>query len=282
MKILITGGKGMLGRTLVEKLSAHELLPVDIGDMDVTDACRVDDVISRFKPERVIHCAAMTDVDLAETQSDLAMRVNAIGSANVASACFRHGAKIIAFSTDYVFSGTLDRPYHEWDETAPATRYGFSKAAGEQAIRQLCPDHLILRISWLYGPGGPSFLHSMVRLGKGKGPPLPVVDDQYGCPTSAFAVADVVNLLLDKPIAGTLHTVCEGEATWYQFAQEIFRLWGMDRAIIPCSTEDFPRSAPRPKNSRLRNYSLQLHNLAVMPHWREALDEFHKSFFAKC
>jgi dTDP-4-dehydrorhamnose reductase len=274
MRILITGGKGMLGRTLCRVLAQHELRVADLPETDITSPAAIDQTINEFKPHTVIHAAAATAVDACETNSDLAFKVNAMGSANVATACNRHQARLIAFSTDYVFDGSLGRPYHEWDPPHPTTVYGASKLAGEEAIRHLCPDHLIIRIAWLYGPGGPSFLHTMLKLGALEGGPLKVVHDQIGNPTSTDAVADLVNRLLETPLTGILHGSCEGDCSWFEFASDIFILRPGHRTLVPCSTSEYPRPAPRPANSRLEKRVLRLLGFPPMPHWREALERF--------
>lgn len=278
MRVLVTGAKGMLGRHVAKECVGHELKLVDLDDFDLADAGQVDAAVRAFRPEATIHCAAMTAVDRAETEADLAFRANAVGSANIAAACNRHGSRLIAISTDYVFSGDLDRPYHEWDAVGPRTVYGFSKLAAEEAIRTLCPDHLICRIAWLYGAGGPSFVHAMLKLGSEGGPPLKVVRDQIGNPTSAPAVARRLNMLLDIPLSGTAHMSCEGEGSWCDFAGEIFSLWGLKRDIAPCSTDEFPRPAPRPANSRLEKRVFRLSGLPGMPDWREALGTFRSLY----
>ena len=274
MKLLITGAKGMLGRTLLQHLESYEVIAVDIDDFEITDKTAVDEAFKQFCPEVVIHCAAMTAVDACESESEKAHQVNAVGTANIALACARHNARLLAISTDYVFSGELDRPYHEDDETNPKSVYGASKLAGEEAIRKHCPNHLIIRIAWLYGERGPSFLHTMLRLGREGGAPLKVVDDQIGNPTSTDAVAGHIKLLLEKPVTGTLHLTCEGETSWYGFTKEIFKLAGITREVIPCITADFPRPAPCPANSRLEKRGLRLHNLPPMPEWSVALTNF--------
>ena len=276
MKIVITGGKGMLGRTLQKQFQKHDLVIADIPEWDITDAKRFYEQLAAQHADVVIHCASMTAVDRCETEQDLAYRLNAVGSLNVAVACHRCNVRLIAISTDYVFDGTLDRPYHEFDATGRAkTVYGASKFAGEEFIRIHCPNHLICRISWLYGPGGPSFVHAMLDLADGTRPVLKVVDDQHGNPTSTFAVARHLEMFLEHPeLCGTFHMTCEGEATWAEFAREIFRLTGKNQAIAPCSTSEFPRPAPRPLNSRLEKRMLRLCNLPPMPEWHEALREF--------
>ncbi len=281
MKLLITGGKGMLGRTLQREFRDHELVIADLPEADITDPAGFDAFLAQAAPDAVIHCAAMTAVDKCETEIDLAYKLNAFGSANVAAACRRHGVRLIAISTDYVFEGSSDRPYCEFDAADGGnTVYGKSKFAGEEAVRRHCPDHVICRISWLYGPGGPSFVHSMMKLADGTRPELKVVADQHGNPTSTLAVARQLRNILDRrELVGTFHMTCEGEATWAEFAAEIFRLAGKEQKIVPCTTEEFPRPAPRPKNSRLEKMMLRLAGLPPMPDWREALAEFMRLEF---
>lgn len=274
MRILVTGGRGMLGRTLARCLADHELTLVDVDDFDLTDAKATVDGVAAARPEVIIHGAAFTAVDKCESEVEAAFAVNQNGSAHVAIAAHRLGARLIAISTDYVFSGDADQPYVETDPTEPRTVYGQSKLAGERAIRAHCPDHTILRIAWLYGQGGPSFVHTMARLGAQEGAPLTVVDDQHGNPTSCDAVAQKIRSLLDVPTAGTFHLTCEGETTWYGFTRTLFDRSGLTRRVEPCPTEAFPRPAPRPKSSRLDNRGLRALGLSPMPHWQDALDAF--------
>ena len=245
----------MLGRTICEELADFEIVATDLPEADITDEGGIDAVLERHRPDAVVHCAAMTAVDRC---------------------CDRQGVRLIAISTDYVFDGGSDRPYTEFDvATGGRTVYGKSKFAGEEQVRALCPDHVICRISWLYGKDGPSFVHAMLKLADGSRPVLKVVADQHGNPTSAYAVARELRAILLRPkLRGTFHVTCEGEATWAEFAEEIFRLAGRKQEIEPCTTEEFPRPAPRPKNSRLDKMGLRLANLPQMPQWREALAEF--------
>ena len=281
MKILITGGKGMLGRTLQKVLAEHELVIADLPEADITDPSGFDRFLAAARPDAVIHCAAMTAVDKCESEVGLAYRLNAFGSANVAGACHRHGVRLIAISTDYVFRGDADRPYCEFDRADGGnTVYGQSKFAGEEAIRTLCPDLVICRVSWLYGAGGPSFVHAMMNLADGTRPVLKVVNDQHGNPTSTAAVAGRLKDILAVPeLIGTFHLTCEGEATWFELAREIFRLAGKDQKVEPCSTDEFPRPAPRPKNSRLEKRMLRLAGLPPMIDWHEALADFMREEF---
>ncbi|MBE6356574.1 MAG: dTDP-4-dehydrorhamnose reductase [Lentisphaerae bacterium] len=281
MKILVTGGKGMLGRTLCRSWQDWEVVPADLPEADITDKVKFHDLVASVCPDAVIHCAAMTAVDKCECAVEQAYLLNETGSANVASACAANRVRLIAISTDYVFDGRAEHPYDEFDQpNGGDTVYGKSKFAGEEAVRRAVVDHVICRISWLYGPGGPSFVHTMLQLADGSRPELKVVADQIGNPTSTLAVAAKLREIVLRPeVRGTLHLTCEGEASWAEFAAEIFRLAGRNQRIVPCSTEEFPRPAPRPKNSRLTKLRLKELGFAPMPHWQDALAEFMKEEF---
>ena len=283
MKILITGGKGMLGRTLQRELAEHEIVVADLPDWDITDDADFTAKVSEARPDVVIHCAAMTKVDDCEAKRDLAFKLNEEGTRNVALACRVSGARLIAISTDYVFSGEPPREPWAWSETdipRPRTVYGASKFAGEQMIQMILPEAVILRIAWLYGSGGPSFVHTMAKLGAQEGAPLKVVNDQRGNPTSTKTVADVIRFLLAKPeVSGIVHGTCEDQCTWYDLTVELFRLLGLTREVVPCTTEEFPRPAPRPHNSALKKSVLNLLGYRT-PKWQDALADFVKAEFA--
>ena len=280
MKILITGGKGMLGRTLCAELREHQVLVADLPEINITDAAGIDAICRACKPDVLIHCAAMTAVDRCENCPDMAWKINTIGSANVASACHRNGIRLIAISTDYVFSGDSERPYTEFDTpTGGINIYGQSKWAGEQAIRTHCPNHVIARISWLYGPGGPSFVHTMLKLADGSRDVLKVVNDQHVNPTSTFAVVRALRKIIVRPeLVGTFHLTCEGEATWYDFACKIFALAGVAQKVVPCFSDEYVTPAHRPANSRLEKKMLVLCGLPPMPHWEDELRDFLTDF----
>lgn len=276
MRILVTGSQGLLGRTLVPRLASagHEVVPTARADLDLVRAADVAARLAAVRPQVVIHAAGMTAVDRAEAQPELAWAGNAAATANVARAAHLAGARLIALSTDYVFAGDLDRPYHEWDRPDPRTVYGRSKLAAEQAAAAHCPDHTIVRTAWLYGSGGPSFVHTMLRLGAEDGPPLRVVDDQAGCPTSAAALAGLLARLVDDPLPGIVHGVCAGSTTWFGLARAVLARRGSRRGVQACTTAEFPRPAPRPRNSRLDGLALRLAGLPAMPGWEDALAEF--------
>ena len=282
MKVLITGGKGMLGRTLQRELAEHEIVVADLPEWDITDDGGFVAKVAEAKPDLIIHCAAMTKVDDCETNRELAFRLNETGSRNVALAAKVAGARLMAISTDYVFSGEPPREPWAWSEMdipRPRTVYGASKFAGEQMIQMILPEAVIIRIAWLYGAGGPSFVHTMAKLGAQGGAPLKVVNDQRGNPTSTKTVADVIRFLMTKPdVSGIVHGTCEDQCTWYDLTVELFRLLGLKREVIPCTTEEFPRPAPRPHNSALKKSVLNLLGYRT-PNWKAALADFVKAEF---
>ena len=279
MKILITGGKGMLGRTLQRALGGeHEIVVADLPEWDITDDAAFTSKTLAAKPDVIVHCAAMTKVDDCESKRELAFKLNEEGTRNVALAAKACGARLIAISTDYVFSGEPPREPWAWGEMdipRPQTVYGASKFAGEQMVQMLHPDNsVILRIAWLYGAGGPSFVHTMAKLGAQDGAPLKVVNDQRGNPTSTKVVADVIKFLLAHPeVSGIVHGTCEEQCTWYDLTVELFRLLGLKRAVVPCTTEEFPRPAPRPHNSALKKSVLNVLGYRT-PTWKVALADF--------
>ena len=282
MKILITGGKGMLGRTLQRELKGDEIVVADLPEWDITDDAGFVAKVGEVKPDLIIHCAAMTKVDDCEQKRDLAFKLNEEGSRNVALAAKVCGSRLFAISTDYVFSGEPPKEPWAWSEMdipRPRTVYGASKFAGEQMIQMILPEAVIIRIAWLYGSGGPSFVHTMVKLGAQEGAPLKVVNDQRGNPTSTKAVADVIRFLMTKPdVSGIVHGTCEDQCTWYDLTVELFRLLGLKREVVPCTTEEFPRPAPRPRNSARKKSVLNLLGYRT-PNWKDALAEFVKSEF---
>ncbi|HIW00200.1 MAG TPA: dTDP-4-dehydrorhamnose reductase [Candidatus Desulfovibrio intestinipullorum] len=286
MRILISGGRGMLARTLAARLGTHAdhvLAAPGREELDITDPLSVGRVFADFQPDVVLHCAAYTKVDQCESEPELASQVNVAGSAHVAAACQQAGARLIAFSTDYVFDGHSG-PYSEFSRpTGGLNVYGQTKWAGECAIRLNCPNHLIARVSWLYGPGGPSFVHTMMRLNREGRPLVRVVNDQKGNPTSTLSVACAIEELLDHPeITGTIHLTCEGEATWYDLAKAVFALTGREQKVEPCTSAEYPLPAARPANSCLLKERLKLCHLRPMPHWQTALKDFLASEFPDC
>lgn len=256
MRALIFGGTGMLGSAVAHEARQRRCaaLALSHGQADVADRERLLYWAKAFRPEVVINCAAFTQVDDCETQEERALAVNGEAVANVAHAARAAGAPLLHVSTDYVFSGDAREPYREDAPTGPRSAYGRSKLRGEE--HALSYDRsLVVRTSWLFGPGGVSFVATIVRLLEEGKLPLRVVDDQTGCPTYtrflARALLDLAPLAASGELAGVLHYRNREPVTWYRFAREIARLWNRTQDVVPVGTEEFPRPAPRPAYSAL-------------------------------
>ncbi|MGA7578692.1 MAG: dTDP-4-dehydrorhamnose reductase [Desulfobaccales bacterium] len=282
MKLLIAGAAGQLGQALLREAAARnwEAVGVDLEHMDITDPQAIRQQLARHRPEVVVNAAAATRVDDLEQDADLALMVNGLGPRNLAVACRQLGCKLIHLSTDYVFDGTLDRPYLEWDATGPLSVYGLSKLLGEELVRQQAPDHFIVRTAWLYGLPGPNFVTAILAKGRilPPGEELKVVNDQRGSPTSTLALAPQLLALAPTEAFGTYHATCRGETTWYEFARLILETAGLRAAVAPCSTAEYPRPARRPANSVLANRLLAVQGLDLMPPWQDAFREFWEIF----
>jgi dTDP-4-dehydrorhamnose reductase len=253
VRLLILGGTGMLGHSLVAAARArgHAALALSREQADVEDADRLRYWAETFRPEAVINCAASTKVDLAEGDGrDKAFAVNGTAVRNVAAAAEAVGARLLHVSTDYVFDGTAREPYREDAPVNPLSVYGQSKLAGEKEA--LAYDRaLVVRTSWLFGPGGPNFVATMVRLIKEGKLPLKVVHDQEGCPTYTPYLAGALLDLVPLRLTGVVHYRNRERASWCDFAEAIARLWSGTAEVVPVTTKDFPRPAPRPAYSVL-------------------------------
>lgn len=272
MKILVTGAKGQLGKEIIRQGYEHELILTGHDTLDITQGSVVQALFREVRPEAVIHCAAYTNVDGAESDPDGAFRVNVIGSQNMAAACLETGARLVYVSTDYVFDGTADKPYREFDSVNPQSVYGITKWQGEEIVRQILGRHYILRTAWLYGDGN-NFVRTMLRLADEQ-PFLKVVNDQVGSPTSTEDLTRAIFRLLQSDAYGTYHATCQGQCSWYDFAKEIFRQAGKKIDVYPVSTAEFPRPAKRPARSVLDNYMLRMTVGDPMRTWQEALKEY--------
>jgi len=278
MKLLITGCKGQLGTELVRLATSYEIIAVSHLELDITDASIVDSFIAKARPEVVINAAAYTAVDRAESDRDLAFSVNCVGPANLARTCSQLNIPLVHISTDYVFDGGKKGAYSEDDPIAPLGVYGQSKAAGEQAVREACPEHLILRTSWVFSAHGTNFVKTMLRLGLER-ETVRVVADQFGKPTAA---AELAHLILEMlPAAdgrwGTYHLAQPDVTTWHGFAEAIFdeaKHQGMRLKVRQCDaieTSEYPTPAERPANSELDCTKLEsTFGVQIRP-WRESL-----------
>lgn len=269
--ILVVGNKGMLGQDLMA-LYGDAARGVDIDEIDITDLTSVQRVLLTLKPKVVINAAAYTDVDGCQSNPELAMQVNSEGVGYLAMISKEIGAKLVQVSTDYIFDGKKGAPYLEDDLAGPLSVYGESKLGGEMNT-WFNPNHLIVRTQWLYGHGGKNFVETMLKLAAEK-KELTVVDDQIGSPTWTRDLALAIKALLDKGCQGTYHAANSGFVSWNGFAKEIFRLAGLDVAVLPMTTEQLGRPAPRPLYSTLDCGKLQQETGFVPQPWQDALERY--------
>jgi dTDP-4-dehydrorhamnose reductase len=251
----------MLGQGIVEA-AGREVVALTRADLDVTDA---DAAREALAGATVINCAAYTDVDGAENNPEDAHAVNEEGARAVAHAAER----VIYVSTDYVFDGTKGSPYVESDPTGPLQRYGHSKLAGERATAAANPNHLIVRSSWLFGPGGKNFVETILALGA-QNNELLVVNDQVGCPTFSGHLAEALVDLARSDRRGILHAAATGSCSWFDFAREIFNRAGVDCLVKPCNSDEFPRPARRPSYSVLGSER----SAPTLPAWQDGLEAY--------
>ena len=272
MRWIVTGANGMLGQDLV-RLLQDEGEPVRAygrADLDITDHSAVTAAI--VDVDVVVNCAAYTAVDDAESDEPAAFRINATGPSYIAEAAATAGARIIQISTDYVFAGdrTADGPVAEGAPIAPRSTYGRTKAAGEWAVRAANPNHFIVRTAWLYGASGGCFPKTIARVASQR-ETLDVVEDQVGQPTWTVDVADLIVRLVRADVpAGTYHATSQGEASWFEFAQEIVTSAGFSASKVrPTTSEAFVRPAPRPAYSALGHQKLVDAGVQPIGPWRE-------------
>lgn len=272
MRTLVTGAAGMLGQDLADVLRAagHELTLTDRPELDITSpsAC-LEAVVGH---DLLVNVAAWTAVDDAETHEAQAFAINATGAANLARACAAHGLRMVHISTDYVFDGEATTPYAEDAPVSPRSAYGRTKAAGEWAVRALCPDTLLVRTAWLYGEHGPNFLRTMARLST-QHETLSVVDDQRGQPTWTRDLAEGIERLVAAGApAGTYHGTSSGEATKYDQCRELFSLLGLDpERVRPTTSDAYPLPAARPAYSVLGHDAWAAAGVEPLPDWRDAM-----------
>jgi dTDP-4-dehydrorhamnose reductase len=276
MKLLITGARGMLGHDVhrVAERAGHELILVDLPELDITDERAVVALYERERPEATVNCAAWTDVDGAERHREAAYAVNAEGAGNLARAAAQIGTPLLHISTDYVFDGVapLDvdgrpRPYLESDPTGPRSVYGESKLAGERQVLTASSVHAVVRTAWLYGLDGPNFVATMLRLA-GEREAVQVVDDQIGSPTWSGHLAPAIVGLLERGVSGLVHLTGAGSVSWMGFAKEIFRQAEVDCRVESATTSEMARPAPRPAWSAMES---EREDVLPMPDWRDGL-----------
>jgi dTDP-4-dehydrorhamnose reductase len=272
MRLLVTGAAGMLGRDVVEAArgAGHEVTALGHADLDVADPEAVRAAVGSARPDAVVNCAAFTDVDGAEASYDDALAINGAGAGHVAAATADSGAAIVHVSTDYVFDGTKSAPYVESDRPAPASAYGRSKLAGEEAVAEANPRHAIVRSSWLFGVGGANFVATMLRVGAERDE-VTVVTDQVGCPTFTGHLGPTLVSLAERETTGLMHLAGSGWCSWHDFAVEIFREAGVDCQVQPATSDQLDRPAPRPAYSVLLS---ERSDAPRLPSWRDGLAEY--------
>lgn len=282
LRIAITGREGQVARamTALGPSMGAEILAVGRPELDLADPGSVHPALAAVRPEAIVSAAAYTAVDKAETESDLAFAINGVGAGAVAEAANVLNVPVLHLSTDYVFDGAKAEPYVETDPTGPTSVYGASKLDGERRVAAATANHAIFRTAWVYSPHNSNFLKTMLRLGE-KRETLSVVADQRGCPTSAEDIARALILAARRMVEdgdarhrGIFHLTGSGEASWAEFAGEIFqqaeRYGRRPVAVIPISSDEYPSPVKRPANSRLSGEKLKrIHGIAL-PDWRKS------------
>ena len=276
-KLIVTGANGQLGRAVNQQYARsteYELINTDVGELDITDVDQVMAFAREVRPYAIINCAAYTAVEACENEEDLAFRINAVGARNLSIAATETGAKLVHISTDYVFDGNGTRPYRETDPTGPQGAYGRTKLAGENFVREFGGRHFIIRTAWLYGDGK-NFVKTMLRLAESHDK-VRVVRDQVGSPTSAAELAKAIAYLLPTENYGLFHGTCEGDCSWAQFAEEIFRMAGKSTAVEGITSEEYGAAVKRPAYSILENYMFKMTTDHMFADWHDALAVYLK------
>lgn len=275
IEVLVTGGKGQLASCIskaVDGLAGYNFNYVDLEDLDITDKSAVDKFFDQNEPTWCINCAAYTAVDKAESDIELAEKVNVDGAKYLAQASKTHNSKFIQISTDFVFNGSKGSIYAETDETNPLNVYGRTKLKGEHAVASEVDEHFIIRTSWLYSEYGHNFLKTMLRLGAERDS-LNIVADQIGTPTYAGDLAGaIIKIIVSGSNAyGTYHYSNEGVASWYDFAKAIFDESGVECKVLPLKTEAYPTPAQRPAFSVMDKSKIKDTFDMEIPYWRDSL-----------
>ena len=274
-KIIVTGCNGQLGRAMnivLANKSDIEIINTDVPELDITNLNSVLEAVRDIKPYAIVNCAAYTAVDKAESDWDLAYKINAIGPRNLSIAATDVKAKLIHVSTDYVFDGNSTKPYTEFDMPNPQGAYGKTKLEGENFVKQFADRFFIFRTAWLYGDGK-NFVKTMLRLSEDHDE-IKVVYDQVGSPTSASELAKAIDSQMFTDNYGLFHATCEGDTCWADFTKEIFRIAKKDTKVIPILAAEYGAAAPRPAYSILDNYMLRLTSDYRFADWHDALEEY--------
>src|SRR6185369_15690675 len=272
MRITIFGATGLLGKALMREWKDDEATGFGSADGDIRDEKQVLTLVQDTRPDWIILAAACTDVDGCETNRELAFDVNCRGAVNVARAAKKQGARLLFLSTDYVFDGTKTTPYATGEPRSPSSVYGQSKAEAEVQLAEILPDCCIVRTSWLFGPGGRCFPDTILKVAATRNE-IEVVNDQRGCPTYTFDLADAIARLCRSDAKGIVHCTNAGDCTWFEFAQEIIRQAGLTTIVKPTTSDKYVRPAERPKYSVLSVASLHGYGIEMRP-WQATLADY--------
>lgn len=273
--ILVTGAKGQVGSDVCSILSAknEDFLGIDISDLDLCDTLGVASFFESHKINSVIHCAAYTAVDKAETDIDLCRKVNVSASENIAINCQKHGAKLIYISTDYVFNGKGELAFNTSDTKAAINVYGQSKLDGEIAVKANCDKYFIVRTSWVFGEKNTNFIHTMLKLSE-KLSEVKVVCDQIGSPTYSWDLATLLCQMIKSEKYGEYHATNEGFTSWNNLAEYAFKKAEKSMVVTPVATSEYKTCATRPLNSRLSKQNLTDNGFDLLPTWENAVDRY--------
>ncbi len=276
-KIIITGRNGQLAKEFIKLFSQKEIefFAYDKKELDITDYKQASFVLRTIKPDFVINCAAYNLVDKAEEEREKAFSVNSKGVENLAKVCSEINCKIVHYSTDYVFGGNKNTPYIETDPTNPLNYYGETKLEGEIKIKQIYKNHIIFRVSWLYGEGKNNFVVKFLSWAKNN-KVLNVSENEVSIPTSARRVADISLKAMEEGLAGLFHLTNSGYASRYEFALKIKEILNLDNSIKPVNSSVFNLKARRPEFSAMDNKEISRKLNISIPHWEEDLKEFLK------
>ena len=275
-KVLITGADGQLGRALQKAAPGLcELFPLSAEACDVTEPAQVLAAAEAVRPDVIIHCAAYTAVDRAETERELCRCINVDGTKNAAAACERYKCLLMLLSTDYVFDGAGEAPWEVDAPRAPLNQYGRSKMDAEDIAAQL-PAHCIVRTSWMFGDGK-NFVRAVDRAAVGRDS-VDVVDDQIGSPTYSEDLAPLLLRMAGDRSSGVYHITNEGWCSWADLAEESFRLLGVGKSVHRVTSEQYGSAARRPHNSRLSKASLDAAGYGRLPHWKDALERYIRAY----
>ena len=257
---------------LQAQYAQHTWLNTDVNELDITDKAAIERFVEANEIDGIVNCAAYTAVDKAESDPQLARKLNADAPAFLSEAVAKRGGWMVQVSTDYVFNGTKHTPYVETDEPCPNSVYGQTKLEGEQAVSKLCPNAMIIRTAWLYSEFGNNFVKTMIRLGRER-EQLGVIFDQVGTPTYAHDLATAIITAIDKGIKpGVYHFSNEGVTSWYDFTKSIHRLAGINTCqVSPLHTAEYPTPACRPAYSVLDKTKIKAAYGIEIPHWEESL-----------